>query len=656
MAIKKKKEEELSYEPKKETLPSTDLNYDTDYADKFKDTFDQYQQKEYKYTPDNSLYEKNNSLAQQAHEKLQQSLTGQTDSARKFQDMLDQLEGQTFSYDVNKDNLYQLYKKQYTQNAKMAMDDTMSRAQLRNGGLGTSYGLMAGQQAYNNYMQQLSDKIPELENLAYQRYQNDRNDLYKRADLYHDLSAEEYNRLLAERDYYTQRADTERDYAWKAEYRAYDRFKDEKSDLYNMMKMYSDLDAQAYSRAADERQWNYGVARDQISDQRYANELAYERSRDALSDARYEDEQAYKRGEGKYKTYENFDEKLYSEYNFTDKQKEAIDNALYKYSKNGNENELKAAITSILPSYNDDRISEIVNTAKTERAESQKKEYSYYNDMLFDGLNLSEEQKGKLDTALGKYRYGITTKEDLDAELKIIIGSSSVDASKFGVGFGSMLGSAVANSKVTKAIATAEKWAEQVYNKENGIADETAGETQYFDQKYNSNLGLTKKQIEGADDALYRFRKDAAKEGSAEALKKELKDLGISEEKADKITNDAKEYYDAAVKEANTAEEPTELTKDNRGEIGNYARIYGENKDNAYMRGNAVTDLKQYIKANNLDPAESLAHFIANAIGGNKKSVKELKTAANDIMSEYGLTSEDEMARNVIAKLLNWWS
>ena len=271
MAIKKKKEEELSYEPKKETLPSTDLNYDTDYADKFKDTFDQYQQKEYKYTPDNSLYEKNNSLAQQAHEKLQQSLTGQTDSARKFQDMLDQLEGQTFSYDVNKDNLYQLYKKQYTQNAKMAMDDTMSRAQLRNGGLGTSYGLMAGQQAYNNYMQQLSDKIPELENLAYQRYQNDRNDLYKRADLYHDLSAEEYNRLLAERDYYTQRADTERDYAWKAEYRAYDRFKDEKSDLYNMMKMYSDLDAQAYSRAADERQWNYGVARDQISDQRYAN-------------------------------------------------------------------------------------------------------------------------------------------------------------------------------------------------------------------------------------------------------------------------------------------------------------------------------------------------------------------------------------------------
>lgn len=93
------------------------------------------------------------------------------DYRREFDDY----RGASFSYDPQKDSSYQAYQKQYTRAAKQAMDDTISRVSARTGGLASSYAVSAGAAAYNNQMDALTDRIPELEQIAYSRFMDDQN-------------------------------------------------------------------------------------------------------------------------------------------------------------------------------------------------------------------------------------------------------------------------------------------------------------------------------------------------------------------------------------------------------------------------------------------------------------------------------------------------
>ena len=124
-----------------------------------------------------------------------------------------------FQYDVNGDALYQQYKDRYVNLGQQAMMDTMGQAAKLTGGYGNSYAQMAGQQAYQGYLQGLTDKIPELAQLAYDRYNQQGADLYQRYGLLntqdqgaYDRWMNDYNRWLTERDYIAGRYDTERGY------------------------------------------------------------------------------------------------------------------------------------------------------------------------------------------------------------------------------------------------------------------------------------------------------------------------------------------------------------------------------------------------------------------------------------------------------------
>lgn len=88
-----------------------------------------------------------------------------------------------FQYDVNADALYQMYKDQYVQQGKMAMQDTMGQAATLTGGYGNSYAQNAGQQAYQGYLQQLTAKIPELAQAAQDQYNQETTDLYNQYNL-----------------------------------------------------------------------------------------------------------------------------------------------------------------------------------------------------------------------------------------------------------------------------------------------------------------------------------------------------------------------------------------------------------------------------------------------------------------------------------------
>lgn len=111
----------------------------------------------------------------------------------KLTDTMNAIENrEKFSYDVNGDALYQQYKDQYVNQGKMAMMDTMGQAAAMTGGYGNSYAQSVGQQAYQGYLQQLTDKIPELYSLALDKYNSEGDELYNRLSSYGSLYDTEY--------------------------------------------------------------------------------------------------------------------------------------------------------------------------------------------------------------------------------------------------------------------------------------------------------------------------------------------------------------------------------------------------------------------------------------------------------------------------------
>lgn len=157
-----------------------------------------------------------------------------------------------FSYDLNGDALYQQYKDRYIQQGKMAMQDTMGQAAALTGGYGNSYASTAGNQAYQGYIQGLNDVIPELQQMAYERYAQEGQDLLNQYQMAGDMYASKYGEYTDALSQYNQ----------------------DRQDLYSI---YSEL----YDR-------DYGQHRDSISDTRYAEEFAYQKERDKISDEQWQ--------------------------------------------------------------------------------------------------------------------------------------------------------------------------------------------------------------------------------------------------------------------------------------------------------------------------------------------------------------------------------
>ncbi len=103
-----------------------------------------------------------------------------------------------FSYNADSDKLFGQYKDSYEKAGQKAMEDTVGNASLLTGGYANSYAVTAGQQAYNEYMQKLSDKIPELEKRAYERYRDDEDSAYRRLGTLMELENTDYGRYRDE--------------------------------------------------------------------------------------------------------------------------------------------------------------------------------------------------------------------------------------------------------------------------------------------------------------------------------------------------------------------------------------------------------------------------------------------------------------------------
>ncbi len=151
------------------------------------------------YDPRKREYQQSDAVTQ-AQQALQQQLANKPGQyTSQWQSQLNDVMGkilnrEKFSYDLNGDALYKQYKDQYTNQGKMAMMDTMGQAAAMTGGYGNSYAQNVGQQAYQGYLQQLNDKIPELYNLALSKYQMEGDDLSRQYSMLGTQENQDYSR------------------------------------------------------------------------------------------------------------------------------------------------------------------------------------------------------------------------------------------------------------------------------------------------------------------------------------------------------------------------------------------------------------------------------------------------------------------------------
>ena len=87
-------------------------------------------------------------------------------------------EYEDFSYDPETDASYKAYTKQYTRNMQRATEDTLGKYAGMTGGMPSTAAMGAAVQAGAYEMSKLSDKIPELEQMAYQRWANERSQAF----------------------------------------------------------------------------------------------------------------------------------------------------------------------------------------------------------------------------------------------------------------------------------------------------------------------------------------------------------------------------------------------------------------------------------------------------------------------------------------------
>lgn len=207
----------------------------------------------YQYDPStDAAYQQALQALQQAQQQLP-TYNGTYD--QQLQDIYDQIVNrEKFSYDINKDALYQQYADQYVQMGKMAAEDTMGKAAAMTGGYGNSYAQTVSQQAYQDYLRQLNEVVPELHAMAFDRYSQEGQDLLNQFAMLGDMKSDEYARYQDALNQYWQNVSYQKQLA---------------DDAYNQ---------------------GYTTSRDQIADQQWQDSFDYQKQQDEQAQENWQKE------------------------------------------------------------------------------------------------------------------------------------------------------------------------------------------------------------------------------------------------------------------------------------------------------------------------------------------------------------------------------
>ena len=170
------------------------------------------------------------------------------------------LNREKFNYNLNADPLYNQYKEQYVDNGKKAMLDTVADLSALTGGYANSYAVSAGNQSYNNYLNNLNEIALDLYDRAYSAYKDEGNLNQEKIDILNSLEKADY-------DQYT---DSINDYYKTGEY---------------LLKKLSNMSESEYEQFLtdlksfeDDRDYNYQKYLDEVKQNQFLEELNFKKA------------------------------------------------------------------------------------------------------------------------------------------------------------------------------------------------------------------------------------------------------------------------------------------------------------------------------------------------------------------------------------------
>lgn len=129
-------------------------------------------------------------------QQLAQLSTGRTSFTDQIKDMMNKIQNrEDFQYDVSTDTMFQQSLASAMASGQTAMQDTIGQASALTGGYASTYATSAGNQAYNAYIQDAYNNLPEYYNLAMEAYQMEGKEMYDQLAMLSDADANEYKRM-----------------------------------------------------------------------------------------------------------------------------------------------------------------------------------------------------------------------------------------------------------------------------------------------------------------------------------------------------------------------------------------------------------------------------------------------------------------------------
>lgn len=147
-----------------------------------------------------------------------------------------------YAYDPETDPVWAIYKKQYSREGDRAAADALAKAAAMTGGVPSSYAATAAAQANNYYRAQMADKIPELEQAAYNKWLNERNLDFSRLQALEGLEQLDYGKYQDQLNQYN----TDRNF----DYNVYSDKYQRNSQLLSALQQQEQLD---YAKYQDEQ-------------------------------------------------------------------------------------------------------------------------------------------------------------------------------------------------------------------------------------------------------------------------------------------------------------------------------------------------------------------------------------------------------------------
>lgn len=182
-----------------------------------------------------------------------------------------------FKYDPMTDVSYQALAKEYARLGDRANENTLANQAALTGGRASTYAVSAAAQAQNQYNQALTDKIPELERLAYDRFNADRNYGLNLLGTMKSLDDSAYSRFTDQRNFnYQQGRDNVADQHWDKTF-DYQKLRDSVADSHW------------------DKNFDYQKQRDNVSDSHWERNFNYQQGRDSVSDSHWEREYQLKK-------------------------------------------------------------------------------------------------------------------------------------------------------------------------------------------------------------------------------------------------------------------------------------------------------------------------------------------------------------------------